>query len=83
MEQFQVLQVAISSMDQFELCEGNRIRFNENLALTMKVCPDLDLNESEFLEVFKLIDNYTINVDILNLNVGRRAPLAEFEAVYF
>ena len=68
---------------QFELFEGNRIRFNENLALTMKICPDIDINESEFLEVFKLTDNYTINGDVLSLNVGRRAPLAVFEAVYF
>lgn len=68
---------------QFKLSEGNRIRFNENLGLTMKSCPDVDINENEFMEVFKLTDNYTISGDILNLNVGRRAPLAEFEAVYF
>jgi heat shock protein HslJ len=68
---------------QYKLSEGNRIRFNENLALTMKICPDVKINESEFMEVFKLTDNYTINGDILSLNVGRRAPLAVFEAVYF
>lgn len=68
---------------QFELSDGNRIRFNENLALTMKICPDVDINEGEFMEVFKLTDNYTISGDILDLNVGRRAPLAVFEAVYF
>lgn len=68
---------------QFEISDGNRIRFNENLALTMKTCPDADINESEFMEVFKLTDNYTINGDTLRLNVGRRAPLATFEAVYF
>lgn len=48
---------------QFELTEGNRIRFNENLALTMKSCPDVAINESEFMEVFKLTDNYTIDGD--------------------
>ena len=68
---------------QFELSEGNRIHFNDNLALTMKICPDVAMNESEFMEVFKLTDNYTINGDVLNLNIGRRAPLAVFEAVYF
>lgn len=68
---------------QFELSGGNRILFKENLALTMKICPDVAVNESEFMEVFKLTDNYTINGDILNLNSGRRAPLAIFEAVYF
>ena len=48
----------------------------------MKICPDVDVNESDFLKVFELADNYTISEDILTLNVGRRAPLAVFEAVY-
>lgn len=67
----------------YELQKGNRIRFNENMAVTMKICPDFDINESDFLEVFKLADNYNINGDTLNLNVGRRAALAVFEVVYF
>ena len=47
----------------------------------MRACPDVDVNESEFLEVFELADNYTINGTILSLNVGRRASLAVFESV--
>lgn len=66
---------------EYTLEEGNRIRF-KNIAVTMKACPDVKLNESEFLQIFKLADNYTINNDLLSLNVGRRAPLAVFEAVY-
>ncbi len=67
----------------YEIQSGNRIHFKENMALTMKICPDVDINESDFLEVFKLADNYTINGNTLSLNVGRRAPLAVFEAVDF
>ncbi len=67
---------------EYTLEPGNRIRFS-NLAVTLRACPDIDVNESEFLEVFNLADNYTINGDTLSLNVGRRAPLAVFEAVYF
>jgi len=67
----------------YKLSDGNRIRVNENLAVTMKSCPDVAINESEFLEVLKLTDNFTIKGDTLNLHVGRRAPLAVFEAVYF
>ena len=67
---------------EYTLEEGNRIRFNGMLT-TLKACPDVDVNESEFLEVFELADNYTIVDDVLSLNVGRRAPLAVFEAVYF
>lgn len=67
---------------EYTLEEGNRIRFSK-MATTLKLCPDVDVNESEFLKVFELADNYTINDDVLSLNVGRRAPLAVFEAVYF
>jgi heat shock protein HslJ len=66
---------------EFILEEGNRIRF-KNMAVTMKACPDVAVNDSDFLEVFELADNYTIQDDILSLNVGKRAPLAVFEAVY-
>ncbi|HUH28905.1 META domain-containing protein [Gelidibacter sp.] len=67
---------------EFTLEEGNRIRF-KGMMTTLKACPDVDVNESEFLKVFEIADNYTIVDDVLSLNVGRRAPLAVFEAVYF
>ena len=66
---------------EFEIEDGNRIHF-KNMGLTMMSCPDVEINESELMEVFELADNYTITNDVLNLNVGRRAPLAVFEAVY-
>ena len=50
---------------------------------TLRACPDVKVNESEFLKVFNLTDNYTMVEDKLTLNIGRRAPLAVFEAVYF
>ena len=62
--------------------EGQRIRFSQ-IATTMKACPDVDVNETEILKVFDLADNYTVKDDVLSLNVGRRSPLAVFEAVYF
>lgn len=67
----------------YKLEDGNRIRVDKNLAVTMKFCNDAGIKENEFLQVFNLADNYTINNDTLSLNVGRRAPLAIFEAVYF
>ncbi|MCX7548261.1 META domain-containing protein [Xanthomarina sp. F1114] len=66
----------------YTLEEGQRIHFTQ-IASTMKACPDVDVNESAFLKVFELTDNYTIKDDVLSLNIGRRAPLAVFEAVYF
>lgn len=69
-------------MGSYSLEEGNRIRFN-NMTTTLKLCPDVPFKESDFLKVFEIADNYTINGDQLSLNVGRRAPLAIFEAIYF
>ncbi|AFL79623.1 heat shock protein [Aequorivita sublithincola DSM 14238] len=69
-------------MGSYTLEEGNRIRFSQ-MATTLMACPDVNVNEAEFLKIFELADNYTINGDTLSLNVGRRAPLAVFEAVYF
>ncbi len=66
---------------EYELEEGNRIRFS-NMGITMMICPDVAVDESEFMQVFELTDNYTIHNDTLSLNVGKRAPLAVFEAVY-
>jgi heat shock protein HslJ len=66
----------------YKLEKGNRINFSQ-MAATRKACTDLILNETDFLKVFELTDNYTIANDTLSLHVGRRAPLAVFEAVYF
>ena len=62
----------------YTLEEGKRIGFSQ-IATTLKACSDLPVNESEFLKVFELANNYTINGDTLSLNIGRRAPLAVFE----
>lgn len=66
----------------YTLEKGNRIKFDQ-IATTMKACEELKLNDHDFLEVFELTDNYSVRGDTLSLNVGRRAPLAVFEAVYF
>ena len=65
----------------YTLEKGWKIRFS-NIASTLMACPDVHVNESEYLKVFELADNYTIVGDTLSLNVARRAPLAVFEAVY-
>ncbi|HCY00908.1 MAG TPA: heat-shock protein [Bacteroidales bacterium] len=67
----------------YELKEENRIVFNENMAVTMMACPDVEVNERAFLKVFKQADNYSIDGDTLFLNEGERGSIATFEAVYF
>jgi heat shock protein HslJ len=58
-----------------------RLRFT-NLLTTLKACPGPS-QESAFLRVLNQTDSYTLRGDTLLLNVGRRAPLAVFQAVYF
>ncbi|MCP2045482.1 META domain-containing protein [Pontibacter sp. HSC-36F09] len=64
----------------YSLSEGNRIQFSR-IATTRMYCAGVE-KEGEFLKVFELADNYTLHGDTLMLNVGRRAPLARFHAVY-
>lgn len=68
-------------MGSYTLEDGDRISFSQ-MATTRMACPDLAVNEADYLEVFNLADNYTLVGDTLSLNIGRRAPLAVFEAVY-
>lgn len=64
---------------EFTLEEGNRVKFSK-MVTTRMFCPDTD--EPAFLKVLEMADNFTVKDDVLSLNVGRRAPLAVFEAVY-
>ena len=68
---------------KYKLSEGNGITIDENLAVTLMICPDVDIDESAYLRVLSLIDNYTIKGDTLKLCVGKKNPMAIFEAVYF
>jgi heat shock protein HslJ len=66
---------------KYFLEDDNRIRFN-NIATTLKSCPDVSITETNFLKIFELVDHYTIHEDVLSLNVGKKTPLAIFEAIY-
>lgn len=66
----------------YEPGEGNKIRFS-NMATTLKACPDVDVDEGAYLEVFELADTYSIHGDILTLYDGDGAAIAVFAAVYF
>lgn len=67
----------------YQLLSGNRIKFEQNMAATLRACPDVSVNETEMFQVFLQANNYTLSNGKLYLNVGNRMPLAVFEAVYF
>lgn len=62
----------------YELMEGNRIRFGQ-MAATMMACPDMTL-EDELRQVLEMVDNYAILDGKLSLSKARMAPLARFQA---
>lgn len=62
----------------YAIKSGNRIRFDENMAVTMMACPDMAI-EQQFLEALRIADNYTVADGRLSLNRARMAPLARFE----
>lgn len=68
---------------QYELKEQNAIVIKENLALTMKLCPDANTREDEFINAFKQMGSYNLNADTLTIFSKEKKSLARFEAVYF
>jgi len=64
----------------YELKAGMRINISLS-GSTLKACHDAAFDEHTFLSVLELTDNYIIYKEQLQLNVGRRAPLAVFKAM--
>lgn len=68
---------------QYELTPDNHISFNDNMAVSMKACPDVDVDESAFLKVFQLSNSYVVSGDSLSLTTEDGSVIAAFEAIYF
>jgi heat shock protein HslJ len=66
----------------YSLDEGKRIHFDQ-VGSTRRACPDVQLNEYEFLQVFNLADTFSLNGDTLVLSTEDRTQLAVFQAIYF
>ena len=60
----------------YTLNNGNRISFSP-MASTMMACMNMEI-EMQLFKIMGMIDNYTINGNILSLNKARMAPLAKF-----
>lgn len=65
----------------YTLTSDNTIEFSQ-LRSTLRVCPDADFNESEFLQVFHGPTEYKVDGDALTL-FKNEAALATFEAIHF
>ena len=63
---------------RYAIKNGQRIRFERNMAVTMMACPDMTI-EAAFLEMLREVDNYAVGQDgTLSLNRARISPLARF-----
>lgn len=68
---------------QYELKGKDEIEFHENMATTLKACPDDDVDERGFLDVFPAAKGYILEGDDLTLVDDEGTTIATFEAIYF
>lgn len=67
----------------FRTKDGRQVKFS-NMLSTLKACPDVALNESDFLRIFEAAEKYELSgEDQMTLLSGNGNTLAEFRAVYF
>ena len=66
---------------EYTLEGNNRISF-KNIAVTMKICPNVGNDERKLLKVLELAKNYSLTNDVLTLSSDKKVSLAVFEAVY-
>ena len=66
----------------YTLLETGKIHFSQMLS-TMMACPDVAVNESEFLKVFSITNSYKIVGDTLWLEQEGKKQMATFAAIYF
>lgn len=68
-------------MGNYTLSGKNTIKFDNNMAMTMKACPDTNVNEQEFVNIFKKANNYQVKDNTLILKGSDNKVFAVFEAM--
>lgn len=63
----------------YQLKTGNQIKLSK-IATTLMACANME-DESQFIEVLEMADNYSLNGKKMTLNKARMAPLAVFEVI--
>lgn len=67
----------------YEIKNENEIAVQQNMAMTLKACPDVPVDEIAYLTIFEQATNFKIVNDVLTLSTKNNDQLAVFEAVYF
>ena len=62
---------------EYTLSAGNRIKFSRGMS-TMMACPEMEV-EQGLGRLFGLVDNYSVNGDVLSFSKARMAPVAKFK----
>ena len=63
----------------YSLSGKNTIKFSPNMAMTMKACQDVKLNEQTFVNIFKTANNYQVKDNTLILKDAANKVFAVFE----
>lgn len=63
--------------------EANKHISFSKIAATLMACPDLDIKDADFLNVFGVATNYVVDGDHLTFKNEKGEAVASFEAVYF
>src|SRR5690625_7366039 len=67
----------------YKLAGEKKMKFNENMAVSLKACLDMDVDERRFLDVFPAADRYIDGGDHLILLGDSGGGMGAFEAVCF
>lgn len=68
---------------KYELDGHDKISFDQNMAVSLKACLDVEVDERAFLDVFSQVDQYLVDQDDLTWMDSQGDVIATFEAVYF
>ncbi len=64
----------------YALKPGNGIRFFDVIS-TLRTCPNVTFDETGYVQLFEVINSYTISNDTLRLNSKRQNGLAVFKSM--
>lgn len=67
----------------YKLSEGNKITVDDKISSTMKICPDVDVDESAFLKAIAGGMRFKIDGEKMELYGKDKVKLAVFEVIYF
>ena len=67
----------------YTLSEGNRINVDDKISSTLRICPDVNVDETAFLKALVHGNRFKIVGEKMELSGTDKVKLAVFEVIYF